>query len=68
MTVTPSRVESRSADEPLVIDDIPDGGYGWVVVFACSTITYVLSGPMHLITDTSRLSVSSMSVSPTLGE
>jgi hypothetical protein len=23
------------------LDDVPDGGYGWVVVLACSLITYV---------------------------
>lgn len=26
----------------LPIDDVPDGGYGWVVVSACSLITYGL--------------------------
>jgi hypothetical protein len=30
-------------DRPtLVVDDVPDGGFdGWLVVIACSTITYV---------------------------
>jgi hypothetical protein len=28
---------------PALSDDIPDGGYGWVVVSACSLITYVFA-------------------------
>jgi hypothetical protein len=27
-----------------VVDDVPDGGYGWVVVFACSVITFFFVG------------------------
>jgi len=31
---------SNSATPTLVVDDVPDGGFdGWLIVFACSTIT-----------------------------
>lgn len=43
------RAESSSANinaaaPPAEIEDVPpEGGYGWVVVAACSTITFVFS-------------------------
>lgn len=32
---------SQAIDIQATIDDMPDGGYGWVIVAACSLISYV---------------------------
>ena len=29
---------------PSAVDAIPDGGYGWTVVFACSVVTFMING------------------------
>ena len=38
-------VHSSQNDVPAsAIDAIPDGGYGWTVVFACSVVTFMING------------------------
>lgn len=37
----PSKPTANLATLPADIDDVPDGGYGWVIVAACSMITFV---------------------------
>jgi hypothetical protein len=48
---TPS-LENSPADgatPAIVVDDVPDGGFdGWVIAFACSTITYVHPDPQFI--------------------
>ncbi|KZP21098.1 MFS general substrate transporter [Athelia psychrophila] len=40
---------SLQALPPASVDDVPDGGYGWVVVGACSTLTFFYLGNWGLI-------------------
>ncbi|KAI4189341.1 MAG: hypothetical protein L6R41_001519 [Letrouitia leprolyta] len=35
---------SDSIIPPSAVEIIPDGGYGWTVVFACSTVTFMMNG------------------------
>ena len=38
-------IHSSHGDVPLsAIDAVPDGGYGWTVVFACSVVTFMING------------------------
>ena len=38
-------VHTEDGDAPAsAVEAIPDGGYGWVVVFACSVITFMING------------------------
>ncbi len=40
-----SSVLANDVEPPAsAVDAIPDGGYGWTVVFACSVVTFMMSG------------------------
>lgn len=37
----------RRSDEEVpasAVEAIPDGGYGWIVVLSCSTVTFMING------------------------
>jgi hypothetical protein len=36
--------ESSEAQHVVQEDDVPDGGYGWVIVVACATVTFFFVG------------------------
>ena len=38
-------IHSKHGDvPPSAVEAIPDGGYGWTVVFACSVVTFMMTG------------------------
>lgn len=37
-------IEDGGGAPPSAVEAIPDGGYGWTVVFACSVITFMING------------------------
>ena len=38
-------IHSSHSDVPAsAVDAVPDGGYGWTVVFACSVVTFMING------------------------
>ncbi len=42
---TANVVDGRHGDVPnSAVEAIPDGGYGWTVVFACSVVTFMING------------------------
>ena len=49
--IDPTRLEStdniHSSDDDVpasAVEALPDGGYGWTVIFACSVVTFMING------------------------